>query len=116
MLNSRLSSAVRESSFGELQLLFDRSRQAIRLADYHQAELLLNRAMELQDRQAAEYFNLLGVVYEGKKKWRLAKKCFKKANAILSSYEPAKYNIRRRGVGAAHLGDEDRNIWLAQLP
>jgi tetratricopeptide (TPR) repeat protein len=116
MLNSRLNSVVKESSFGEHQTLLDHARQAIRLADYEQAQVLLNRSLMLRDRQAAEYFNLLGVVYEGQKKWRLARKCFKKANAILSNYEPAKYNIRRRGVGAARLGDEDRNVWLAQLP
>ncbi len=116
MLNSRFDSIVRQVPFNELDGILDRARKAIRLADYPEAESLLKEAQQRRDRDAAEYFNLLGAVYEGQKKHRLAKKCYSKANALVSSYEPAKINLNRRGVGHAHLGDEIQSVWFARLP
>jgi len=116
MLNNRIDAVVRESSFGELAGMLDRARKAIRLADYAQAELLLKEAQQRRDRDAAEYFNLLGALHEAKNKRRLARKCYAKANALLNNYEPARFNLKRGGVGSARLGDEIEGVWFAKLP
>jgi tetratricopeptide (TPR) repeat protein len=124
MLNHRLDLNVRESSFGRLQMLLDEARKAIRLAEYANAEALLNQSLSLSNRDAADYFNLLGACCEGQKQWRQAYKNYTKANSILKSYQPAKMNLRRliqlRSGGMidrpVQLGDEPADLWFAQAP
>jgi DNA-binding response OmpR family regulator len=75
--------------------VLDRIRKSLRMADYENAESLLTRAADQKDKSSAEYFNLLGVLYESQRKWRLARKCYGKAIASDSHYEPAQSNMRR---------------------
>ncbi len=122
MLNDRLNSSVKESCFGQIHALLDQTRKAIRLADYSQAEQLLNQSLQMRDREAADYFNLLGALHEGQKKWRLAEKCYVGALEILKAYEPAKSNLQRliqfRCKGSTdrciQLGDEISTLWYAR--
>jgi len=101
-----------------------RIRRALRLADYSDAEVLLEMAAALKNKNVAEYFNLLGVLYEAHHKWRLARKCYGKATAADKRFEPALANMRRlyelRAYGRTHqavmLGDESDDIWYARLP
>ena len=56
-----------------------RIRKAMRSEDFASAETLLMRAADRQQTNSAEYFNLLGILYEVQGKWRLARKCYGKA-------------------------------------
>ena len=102
----------------------DHIRKALRLADFTNAESLLTRAAERRETQAAEYFNLLGVLYEAQRKWRLARKCYGKAVTANPKYEPARLNVRRlnelqrfgHSTQAVVLGDEPAGVWFAKLP
>jgi DNA-binding response OmpR family regulator len=102
----------------------DRIRKALRLADYNNAESLLEKVAEKKNKHVAEYFNLLGVLYEAHHKWRLARKCYAKALAADRGFEPAQANMRRlfelqtygRSTQAIMLGDEAHDIWYARLP
>lgn len=124
MLNHRHDLHVRESTFGQLQMLLDEARKAIRLAEYSQAEALLNQSLSLSNRDAADYFNLIGACCEGQKQWRQAYRNYTKANAILKSYQPAKQNLQRliqlrsgrRIDRPVQLGDEPADLWFAQVP
>jgi DNA-binding response OmpR family regulator len=101
-----------------------RIRKALRLADYSSAEALLEKAAERKNQHTAEYFNLLGVLYEAQHKWRLARKCYGKAIAADKKFEPAQANMRRlfelQTYGRSHqvvkLGDAGDDLWYAQLP
>jgi len=101
-----------------------RIRRALRLADYSDAEVLLEKAAARKNKHAAEYFNLLGVLYEAHHKWRLARKCYGKATAADKRFEPALANMRRlyelQAYGRTHqavmLGDESDDMWYARLP
>jgi len=85
---------------------------------------LLMKAADRNDQQSAEYFNLLGVLYEAQGKWRLARKCYVKALDAEEDYQPARANLRRllelhrygRSSQAIVLGDEAEDIWFAKLP
>jgi DNA-binding response OmpR family regulator len=102
----------------------DRIRKALRLADYNNAEALLEKVAEKKNKHVAEYFNLLGVLYEAHRKWRLARKCYGKALAADRNFEPAQANLRRlfelqtygRSTQAIMLGDEVNDVWFARLP
>jgi DNA-binding response OmpR family regulator len=104
--------------------VLQRIRAMFRLADYPNAETLLTQAASCQDKQSAEYFNLLGILYEAQHKWRLARKCYGKALTADEKYEPAKTNMRRlielqsfgRSSQAIMLGDESDDLWFARLP
>ena len=48
-----------------------RVRKSLRLADYTSAETLLTKAAESRGRSTAEYFNLLGVLYESQRNWEV---------------------------------------------
>jgi CheY-like chemotaxis protein len=104
--------------------VLDRIRKTLRLADYPSAEALLMKAADRKDKQSAEYFNLLGVLYEAQRKWRLARKCYGNALAADEHYEPASANMRRlvelqslgRSSQAILLGDEPSDIWMAKMP
>jgi DNA-binding response OmpR family regulator len=102
----------------------NRIRKTLRLADYATAESMLMKAADRQEQNSAEYFNLLGVLYEAQRKWRLARKCYEKALEIDQDYAPAKGNILRivelQSVGQTSqqilLGDEPDDVWFARMP
>jgi DNA-binding response OmpR family regulator len=101
-----------------------RVRKSLRLADYDNAEAMLMKAADRRNISTAEYFNLLGVLYEAQKKWRLARKCYSKAVAADARYDPAQANMRRlyelqtlgRSTQAVVLGDEPEDVMFARLP
>lgn len=101
-----------------------RIRKALRLADYSNAEALLEKAAARRNQHTAEYFNLLGVLYEAHQKWRLARKCYGRAIAADKRFEPAQSNMRRlfelqaygRSTQGVMLGDEAGDLWYARLP
>lgn len=104
--------------------ILQRIRKTLRLADYATAEALLMKAADRSNKQSAEYFNLLGVLYEAQHKWRLARKCYGKAIALDKRFEPAQANMRRlyelhtfgRSTQAVLLGDEADGLLFARLP
>jgi DNA-binding response OmpR family regulator len=109
---------------GGYEQVLDRIRKMLRMADYDNAQALLMKAADRSDQQSAEYFNLLGVLYEAQKRWRLARKCYDKAIGADEKYQPARNNMRRllelrrygRSTQPIILGDEAEDIWFAQLP
>jgi DNA-binding response OmpR family regulator len=80
---------------GGYEQVLHRIRRSMREADFTSAESLLTQAAEARDQQSAAYFNLLGVLYEAQRKWRLARKCYGKAIAADREYEPSQLNMRR---------------------
>jgi DNA-binding NtrC family response regulator len=104
--------------------VLDRIRKMLRLADYTSAEALLMKAADQQEKHSAEYFNLLGVLYEAQHKWRLARKCYTRAINIDKRFAPAQSNLRRleelsrsgKSSQAVRLGDEADSLWFAKLP
>ncbi len=107
---------------GGYEGVLDRVRKSLRLSKYADAETLLMKAADLAHRDAA-YFNLLGVLYESRREWRLARKFYGKAIGLDGRYEPAQRNMRRhyelQQFGRSHepvtLGDEP-DVWYARLP
>jgi DNA-binding response OmpR family regulator len=107
---------------GGYEAVLDRARKALRLAKYTDAESLMMKAADLADHDAA-YFNLLGVLYESQRQWRLAKKFYGKSIAQDKHYEPAQKNMRRiyelerfgKSTEAVTLGDEP-DVWFARMP
>lgn len=89
------SPPVGADAAGGYEKVVDRIRKSMRQADFTSAESLLTKAAETREQQTAEYFNLLGVLYEAQRKWRLARKCYGKSIAADHKYEPAQLNIRR---------------------
>jgi CheY-like chemotaxis protein len=72
-----------------------RIRKSLRTADFENAEALLMKAADRKQTSSAEYYNLLGVLYEAQRQWRLARKCYGKAIAADKHYDPAQKNMRR---------------------
>lgn len=109
---------------GGYEQVVDRIRKSLRMAEFADAEALLMKAADRREQHTAEYFNLLGVLYETQKKWRLARKCYGRAIDANAKYEPARANMRRlndlqsegRTTQAVVLGDEPLDVWFAQLP
>src|SRR5262249_35293171 len=64
-----------------------RVRTALRESDVAGAESLLMKASDLAQHDAA-YFNLLGVIYEARRQWRLARKFYGKAIHMDRQYGP----------------------------
>ena len=104
--------------------VLDRVRRSLRLANFTTAEGLLMRAADLAGRDA-QYFNLLGVLYEANHDWRLAKKFYGKAIKFDRRYEPAQQNMRRlyellqygSTIHPVALGDETTDdVLYARLP
>jgi DNA-binding response OmpR family regulator len=99
-------------------------RKSLRLADFTSAETLLMTAADRRGKHSADYYNLLGVLYEAQRNWRLARKCYGKAIAADKKYEPAQANMRRlyelqtfgRSTQAVFLGDEPGDVIFARLP
>ena len=100
-----------------------RIRKAMRSEDFASAETLLMQAADRQQTDSAEYFNLLGILYEVQGKWRLARKCYGKAMRADKNYEPAQINMRRifelttlgKSSQVVVLGDESHAAVLARL-
>jgi DNA-binding response OmpR family regulator len=102
-----------------------RIRRALRLAEFENAELMLTKVADQPAMHSAEYFNLLGVLYEAQHKWRLARKCYGKAIRANKNYQPAQANMRRiyelhtfgRSTQPVVLGDEpEGDIWFVRMP
>jgi CheY-like chemotaxis protein len=95
--------------------VLNRIRRAMRSEDFASAESLLMKASDRGEKPTAAYFNLLGVLYEVQRKWRLAKKCYGRAIRADKHYEPAQANMRRiyelytfgRSKQIVLLGDEE---------
>jgi len=109
---------------GGYEGVLGRVRKALRLADFATAETLLMKAEDLKELNAAPYFNLLGVLYEAQRNWRLARKFYGKAIRAKGDYAPAQQNMRRlyelntfgHTNEAVALGDELEDVWFARLP
>lgn len=107
---------------GGYEGVLNRVRKSLRMADYTNAESLMMKAADLAHHDAA-YFNLLAVLYEAQREWRLAKKFYGKAIAHDKKYEPAQKNMRRiyelerfgKSGEAVTLGDEP-DVWFAKMP
>ena len=108
---------------GGYEQVLGRIRRSLRPADYGSAESLLEKAAQRKNQHTAEYFNLLGVLYEAHGKWRLARKCYGKAIAADKRFESAQANMRRlyelytygRSSQAVLLGDEMDDVRYAQM-
>jgi CheY-like chemotaxis protein len=102
--------------------VLNRARKALRMAQYADAESLLMKAADLAHKDAP-YYNLLGVLYESQRQWRLAARFYSKAIAVNSRYDPAQRNLwrlqdlKRTGKSreAAVLGDEP-DVMMARMP
>ena len=109
---------------GSYEQVLTRIRTSLRLADYSSAESLLEKAAQRKNQHTAEYFNLLGILYEAHHKWRLARKCYGKAISSDKRFEPAQANLRRlyelhtygRSSQGVVLGDEPDDVWYARMP
>jgi len=102
--------------------VLSRVRRAMRVADFATAETLLMKAADLAHQDAA-YFNLLGIIYEARHQWRLARKFYGKAMKANRNYKPAEENMQRlyelntfgRTKHVVMLGDETDGISLARM-
>ena len=72
-----------------------RIRKSLKVADTTSAETLLTKLADRRNEKAAEYFNLLGALYETQGNWRLARKCYGKGMSADRRYAPAEANMRR---------------------
>jgi DNA-binding response OmpR family regulator len=88
------SHPVESDTEGGYVAVLSRVRDALRESNLAGAEALLMKAADLAQHDAA-YFNLLGVIYETRRQWRLAKKFYGKAIHTDRTYEPAQQNMRR---------------------
>jgi DNA-binding response OmpR family regulator len=104
--------------------VLERVRKSLRLADITTAETLLMKAADRRGQHSAEYFNLLGVLYESRGNHRLARKCYNKSVDADVNYQPPRSNMRRlndlktygRSVQAVLLGDEEEDVLVHRLP
>ncbi|MGC4030941.1 MAG: response regulator [Tepidisphaeraceae bacterium] len=96
VLNEPAANAVEPSAdpLPDYSDVLDRVRVALRATDVPAAESLLIRAADLGQHDAA-YFNLIGVIYEIRHRWTLAKKFYGKAMKADRDYVPAQQNMRR---------------------
>jgi DNA-binding response OmpR family regulator len=112
-----------EQLTGGYAAVLGRVRKALRSEDTASAEALLMRAADLSAGRDAPYFNLLGVLYETQREWRLAKKFYGKAMKADRKYEPAQQNMARlyeletfgRTKRFVVLGDEGEGSALDRL-
>jgi DNA-binding response OmpR family regulator len=104
--------------------ILDRVRKALRMAEYADAESLLARAADLAARDPA-YYNLMGIIYESRRRFRLARKFYNRALSIRDDYEPARSNLQRLAELQSRrwttipvmLGDPmEKDVWMARLP
>jgi CheY-like chemotaxis protein len=109
---------------GGYEGVLERVRKALRMSDLTSAESLLMKAADVSHGKDAPYFNLLGVLYESQRKWRLAKKFYGKAMRANRKYQPSEQNMRRlyelETFGATKLpialGDEPELLLAAATP
>jgi two-component system response regulator (stage 0 sporulation protein F) len=80
---------------GGYDVVLEHIRKALNQADFTGAQAMLEIAAQQRNQQAADYFNLLGVLYEAQHKWRLARKCYGRAMSSNHDYEPSQANLRR---------------------
>ncbi len=114
--------ALGRSALGRLRRRSHAGAKALRMAQYADAETLLMKAADLSHKDAP-YYNLLGVLYEAQRQWRLAARFYNKAIAVNSRYDPAQRNLwrlqelKRAGKTRepAVLGDEP-DVMFAKLP
>jgi hypothetical protein len=66
---------------------------AMRLGFFKEAQLMLDH--EPHTRNDAACLNLLGVIYELRQQWKLARRCYRWSVQADSTYGPARQNIRR---------------------
>jgi DNA-binding response OmpR family regulator len=100
-----------------------RIRKAMRTDDFANAETLLSQAAARQQNHSAQYFNLLGILYEVQQKWRLARKCYTRAIREDANFEPARINLQRlyelttfgRTTQVVARGDETHGQILTEL-
>ena len=98
--------------------VLDRVRRSFRAEAFESAESMLARAADQNARTSADYFNLLGILYETQGKRRLARKCYGKAMRADRQYKPAQQNMRRlyeqdtfgRSALEVALGDESEDV------
>jgi len=104
--------------------ILDRVRKALRMAEYSDAQSLLLRAADLAQKDPA-YYNLMGIIYESRRRYRLARKFYSRALSVKEDYEPARANLQRlaelQSSGHAStpilLGDSlENDVWMARLP
>jgi DNA-binding response OmpR family regulator len=96
LLEPELDSPPASAEVGdEYEPVLDRARKLLQTGEFASAESLLMKAADRPARNTADYFNLLGVLYETQKKWRLARKCYGKAISADKKYQPAQLNMRR---------------------
>jgi len=110
---------------GTYEEAVSRIRRALRLADFENAESMLAKVADRPAKHSAEYYNLVGVLYEAQHKWRLARKCYGKAMRADKKFKPAETNLRRlyelhtfgRTTHPIQLGDEaPDDIFYVRLP
>lgn len=102
----------------------DKVRRSLRVMDLAAAETVLTSAIARRDRQAAMHLNLLGVLYESRRRPRLARRFYGKALDADPAYDPAKTNFRRLEQVArtgrtdlpVALGDGSADVWAARMP
>ncbi|HZY44638.1 MAG TPA: hypothetical protein VFF70_07810, partial [Anaerolineae bacterium] len=70
------------------------AKRAINNREFDEARGHLAEVIKQNDRMI-EAHNLLGVLYEMKQEFAIAKRCYGRAIAIDSKYEPAQQNMRR---------------------
>ncbi|HVT89763.1 MAG TPA: response regulator [Tepidisphaeraceae bacterium] len=85
---------IEDDTVGGYSAVMARVRSALRESDVTHAESLLMKAADLAQHDAA-YFNLLGVIYESRRQWRLARKFYGKAISTDGNYKSAQQNMRR---------------------
>jgi DNA-binding response OmpR family regulator len=100
---------------GGYEKVLDRIRESMRQADFSNAESMLSYAANAREQQNAQYFNLLGVLYEAQHKWRLARKCYGKAIAADHKYEPSQLNMRRL-YELQSFGRSTQSVMLGDAP
>jgi CheY-like chemotaxis protein len=79
---------------GDPSLHLFAAKRAINNRDFEEARGHLAEAIKQNDRMI-EAHNLLGVLFEMKHEYAIAKQCYGRAIAIDSKYEPAQQNMRR---------------------
>ena len=73
----------------------ERIRKSLKTSDLESAQNLLANVANKRDEHLAEYYNLLGVLYEAQGNWRMARKCYSKGMAADRTYAPVEANMRR---------------------
>ena len=95
VLDEPAADGVHPEPPGGYEQALDKVRRSLRVMDLAAAEVALTSAISRRDRQAAMHLNLLGVLYESRKRPRLARRFYGKALDVDPAYDPARTNFRR---------------------